>query len=123
MPDTCLDRDVARRAVSLVGDVRVPKGARIVELTPVANIAAGEHLHTLDGAMFVREGDAVPDADVYIVRDAHRHAWMREAADRPDAVVVEVGLPEWHPSRARGYVATHGRSRVSLEAAREVLGL
>ena len=123
VPDTCLDRDVARRAVTLVGDVRVPKGARIVELSPVANIAAGEHTHTLNGSTFVREGEPVPDADVYIVRDAHRHAWMREAADRPDAVVVEVGLPEWHPCRARGYIATRGRSRVSLDAAREVLGL
>jgi beta-N-acetylhexosaminidase len=116
-------RDVARRAVTFVGDVRVPHGARIVELTPVANIAAGEHVHALDGATFVREGEVVPDADVYVVRDAHRYAWMRDAADRADAVVVEVGLPEWHPVRARGYVATRGRSRASLDAAREVLGL
>jgi len=121
--DTCQVRDVARRAVTLVGDVRVRNGARIVELAPVANIAAGEHAHTLDGATFVREGESVPDADVYVVRDAHRHAWMRDAADRPDAVVVEVGLPEWRPTRARGYVATRGRSRASLAAAREVLGL
>ena len=123
VPDTCQTRDVARRALTFVGDVRVPDDARIVELTPVANIAAGEHLHALDGATFVREGETVPDADVYIVRDAHRYAWMRDAADRPDAVVVEVGLPEWHPSRARGYIATRGRSRASLDAAREVLGL
>jgi hypothetical protein len=59
---------------------------------------------------------------VYVVRDAHRHPWMR-AADRPGAVVVEVGVPEWRPEHARGYLVTHGRSRVSLEAAREVLGL
>jgi beta-N-acetylhexosaminidase len=116
-------RDVARRALTFVGDVRVPRDARIVELAPVANIAAGEHVHALDGATFVREGEPVPDADVYVVRDAHRYAWMRDAADRPDAVVVEVGLPEWHPTRARGYVATRGRSRASLDAAKEVLGL
>jgi beta-N-acetylhexosaminidase len=115
--------DVARRAVLTTGDVRLRHGARVVELTATPNIAAGPHAHTLDGATFVREGETVPDADVYIVRDAHRHAWMREAADRPDAVVVEVGLPEWRPCRARGYVATHGRSRASLAAAREVLGL
>jgi beta-N-acetylhexosaminidase len=121
--DVAQTPDVARRAVTIVGDVRVRDGARIVELFPVANIAAGEHTHTLNGATFVREGEPVPDADVYIVRDAHRHAWMREAADRPDAVIVEVGLPEWHPCRARGYIATRGRSRVSLDAAREVLGL
>jgi beta-N-acetylhexosaminidase len=123
VPDTCQECDIARRAVTLVGDVRVRNGARVVELAPVANIAAGEHSHAFDGATFVREGEPVPDADVYVVRDAHRHAWMRESADRPDAVVVEVGVPEWRPSRARGYVATHGRSRVSLDAAREVLGL
>ena len=116
-------RGVARRAVSISGDVRVPRGARIVELSATPNIAAGEHLHMLDGAVLAYEGEPVPDADVYVVRDAHRHAWMREAADRPDVVVVEVGLPEWRPARARGYVATRGRSRVSLEAAREVLGL
>jgi beta-N-acetylhexosaminidase len=115
--------DVARRAVLTTGDVRLRSGARVVELTATPNIAAGPHTHSLNGATFVREGDPVPDADVYIVRDAHRHAWMREAADRPDAVVVEVGLPEWRPCRARGYVATHGRSRASLAAAREVLGL
>jgi beta-N-acetylhexosaminidase len=115
--------DVARRAITVVGDVRVRNGGRLVELSPEANIAAGEHAHTLHGATIVREGEPIPDADVYLVRDAHRHAWMREAADRPDAVVVEVGVPEWRPSRARGYVATRGRSRVSLEAVREVLGL
>jgi hypothetical protein len=65
----------------------------------------------------------VPDADVYVVRDAHRHAWMRAAADRPGAVVVEVGLPRWRPERTRGFLATWGRSRVSIEAARERLGL
>ena len=121
--DVALTPDVARRAVLLVGDVRVRDGAKVVELTATPNIAAGPHAHTLDGATFVHEGEPVPDADVYVVRDAHRHAWMREAADRPDAVVVEVGLPEWRPCRARGYVATHGRSRASLTAAREVLGL
>jgi len=113
----------ARRALLALGDVSVARGARVVELVPPANIAAGEHLHRFDGAVLVREGEPVPDAEVYVVRDAHRHAWMRAAADCPGAVVVEVGLPEWRPSRSRGYVATWGRSRVSLEAARERLGL
>jgi beta-N-acetylhexosaminidase len=63
----------------------------------------------------------VPDADVYVVRDAHRHPWMREAADVPGAVVVEVGLPLWRPTRARGYVSTHDGSRVAYDAAAELL--
>ncbi|HEX5448868.1 MAG TPA: hypothetical protein VFW85_02280 [Gaiellaceae bacterium] len=105
------------------GDVHVARGATIVELVPTANIAAGEHVHGFAGARFVREGDDIPAADVYVVRDAHRHQWMRDAADREGAVVVEVGLPVWQPSQARGYLATYGRSRVSLTAAAERLGL
>jgi beta-N-acetylhexosaminidase len=114
--------DAARRALESAGDVGVAHGARVVELTATANIAAGEHAHRFDSAAFVREGEPIPDADVYVVRDAHRHAWMQQV-DRPGAVVVEVGVPEWRPGQARGYLVTHGRSRVSLEAAREKLGL
>jgi hypothetical protein len=36
-------------------------------------------------------------------------------------VVIEVGLPVWRPRNARGYLATNGRSRVSLQAAAEKL--
>jgi hypothetical protein len=81
------------------------------------------HAHRFDSAHVVFEGDAVPAADVYVVRDAHRHAWMRDAVDDSGAVVVEVGLPVWRPSHVRGYLATYGRSRASLAAARERLGL
>ena len=62
-----------------------------------------------------------PPADAYVVRDAHRHAWMREAVDVHGAVVVEVGLPVWRPERARGYVATYGGGRASLDAAAGIL--
>ena len=103
------------------GDAALSADATIVELRPRANIAAGEHEHSLPGAVVVREGEAVPDADAYVVRDAHRHAWMRAVADRGDAVVIEVGLPVWRPVRARGYVATYGAGRASLEAAAEAL--
>jgi hypothetical protein len=46
---------------------------------------------------------------------------MRNAADVEGAVVVELGLPVWRPARARGYVATFGGGRTSVEAAEEVL--
>jgi len=117
--DRSVAADAARRAVRVEGDVSVGSDARIVELRPVANIAAGEFEHAL-GAV-VREGDPVPPADVYVVRDAHRHEWMRAAADVEGAIVVETGLPVWRPTRARGYVAAFGGSRASLDAVAEVL--
>ncbi|WP_034265119.1 glycoside hydrolase family 3 protein [Actinospica robiniae] len=56
------------------------------------------------------------------VRDLHRNLWMRRAVEavkaaRPDAVVVEFGLP--HGDLAD--VLTHGGSRVSGQAAAELL--
>jgi len=119
-----LDRSVgltaARRALSAVGDTSVSPGARVVELRATANIAAGEAEHSL-AATVVREGDAVPEADVFVVRDAHRHPWMQAAADVPGAVVVETGVPVWHPSAARGHIVTYGGSKASYEAVAELL--
>jgi beta-N-acetylhexosaminidase len=117
--DRAAARGAARRVVRTEGDLSLAGDPLIVELRPTANIAAGEAKHTL-GTRVVREGDPIPDADVYVVRDVHRHPWM-EAVDRPDAVVVEIGLPVWHPSVARGYVASLGGGRASLEAVEELL--
>jgi len=112
--------EAARRALRVEGDVSFAGAPKIVELRPVANIAAGEAEHTLGAAIVVREGETVPDADVYVVRDVHRHAWM-EAADRPGAVIVETGLPVWQPQHARGRIVTLGGGRASLAAAEELL--
>jgi beta-N-acetylhexosaminidase len=109
----------SERAVRAEGDVSFTGDPSIVELRPVANIAAGEAEHAL-AARIVREGEPVPDADVYVVRDVHRHPWM-EAVDRPGAVVVETGLPVWRPRAARGYVSTRGAGRASLEAVEALL--
>jgi beta-N-acetylhexosaminidase len=117
--DHAVGVEAARRAVRVEGDVSIETGAMIVELRPVANIAAGELEHTLGSV--VREGESIPAADVYVVRDAHRHEWMRQAADVEGAIVVETGLPVWRPTRARGYVAAFGASRASLDAVTEVL--
>jgi beta-N-acetylhexosaminidase len=122
-PERAAAADAARRAVEITGDVSLGASATVVELRPVANIAAGEAEHGLAGAIVVREGESVPPADVYVVRDAHRHPWMRAAADRPEAVVVEVGLPVWRPSHSRGFVASHGGGGASLHAVEEALGL
>jgi beta-N-acetylhexosaminidase len=108
----------ARRALHVQGELSFTGQPRVVELRPVANIAAGEAEHGL-AATIVREGEPIPTADAYIVRDVHRHPWMQEA-DRPGAVVVETGLPVWRPSHARAYVTTLGAGRASLEAVSEL---
>jgi beta-N-acetylhexosaminidase len=65
---------------------------------------------------------------VLVVRDSHRYPWMaglveRLVAERPDAVVVEMGLPVWRPRHAGAFVATHGAARANAAAAMELLGL
>ena len=62
---------------------------------------------------------------VLVVRDAHRHPWMSSALDlilaaRPDAGVVEMGLPDG-PTRGAFHLATHGATQVTGQAAAEVL--
>jgi beta-N-acetylhexosaminidase len=61
---------------------------------------------------------------VLVVRDAHRHPWMSEALRillhaRPDAVVVEMGVPAVRSGQV--YLATYGASRANGQAAAEVL--
>jgi beta-N-acetylhexosaminidase len=65
---------------------------------------------------------------VVVVRDAHRDAAARSLvstllAARPDAVLVEMGLPLWQPPEGTSYLATYGASRASAQAAAELLGL
>ena len=132
--------DAAERALERIGDVTLDGDVPlVVELRPRANIAAGEAGHSLGAVLahrvrgteeLVLEGES-PDVRralslrgnrrlVIVVRDAHRHGWMRDATDSlvssvPSSIVVEVGLPLWRP-RSRAYAATHGGSRVSYEA-------
>ena len=63
---------------------------------------------------------------VLAARNLHRHPWQRATVEmvlarRPDAVLVEMGLPACRPSGTRAYVATHGAARVCGVAAAEVL--
>ncbi|MGW2715201.1 glycoside hydrolase family 3 protein, partial [Streptomyces sp. NPDC001356] len=62
---------------------------------------------------------------VAVVRDEHRHDWMRSALDtllaaRPDTVVVEMGLPQAAP-RGALHIATYGAARVCGVAAAEAV--
>ena len=63
---------------------------------------------------------------VLVVRDLHRHDRQRDLVGRlllarPDAVVVEMGVPVLAPEGAAGYLRTHGAGRVNAEAAAELL--
>jgi beta-N-acetylhexosaminidase len=65
---------------------------------------------------------------VVAVRDAHRDRQTRALvgallAARPDLVLVEMGLPFWHPPEGTSYLVTYGASRASATAAAELLGL
>ena len=128
-------RDAARRALVVEGEVRLGALPFVVELAPEANIAAGEALHGL-GAILGAPGvrldaprEVAPPRDlplVVVVRDAARHDWQRElaarlVASRPDAVLVEIGLPGARPPGVAGYLVTHGAGRVNLEAAAALL--
>ena len=69
--------------------------------------------------------DAAGRRVVVVVRDAHRHEWMTAVlhgllAARPDAAVVEMGVPQAEPVGAL-HIATHGAARVCGLAAVEVL--
>jgi beta-N-acetylhexosaminidase len=70
-------------------------------------------------------GEAGQRRIVLVVRDVHRHRWMADAvralvAERPAAVVVEMGVPQAPPSGAL-HIATHGAARVCGRAAAEVI--
>ncbi len=143
--DATSGRAAAERALELDGHVTLDGDVPlVVELRPRVNVAAGEAGHSIGAVLgrsipgteeLVLDGES-PDVRlalgvrgnrrlVIVVRDAHRYEWMREAADSlvssvPGSIVVEVGLPLWHP-RSQGYVATRGGSRVSYEAVADVL--
>ncbi|WDZ82224.1 glycoside hydrolase family 3 protein [Micromonospora cathayae] len=117
--------------------------AHVVEFAPPRNIAIGAETpwglgaplaDLLPGTTTVRYAEADVPADpaagaagrrlVLVVRDLHRHDWMRAAVARalaghPDAIVVELGLPVL--SAGRVHVATHGASMAGARAAAELL--
>jgi len=126
-------RAAARRALEVHGHVALESAPLVVELRPRANMAAGKAEHSLAAAIPNAEEVVLDESSgideiggdrplVVVLRDAHRHAWMREITERLNpAVAVETGIAVWRPSQASGYVVTHGGSRVSFEAVAAVL--
>jgi beta-N-acetylhexosaminidase len=120
----------------------------VVEVEPLPNMAAGDARWGL--ASWAPTGGsrrlpAAPDPArsaaialkaaagrslVLVVRDAHRslatqHLVTAVLAERPDTVLVEMGLPYWRPPEGtcQTYLATFGASRANAQAAAEFLGL
>ncbi len=135
----------ARRAIRADGAVRVGDEAAVLRFESTPSIAAGDVPWGVAGELAVRgvrvNGVEVDPAAhdlavlvgassgkslVLVVRDLHRRPAQAEMIDRllaarPDAVLVEMGVPSCRPQGARAYVATHGSARVCGEAAAEVL--
>ena len=144
-PDPSIGVEAARRALRVRGDVALDGSPLVVELEPPPMVAAGPAAHTLgseigarrpasdvvslhertrDLAALARSAEGRPL--VLVLRDATRHPWQRHTASdlielRPDAVIVETGLPGWTPSEATAYIETFGSGRVNLAAAADLL--
>ncbi|WP_061295779.1 glycoside hydrolase family 3 N-terminal domain-containing protein [Herbidospora cretacea] len=135
-PDDDLGLTAAAAALHVVGEPRLDEAPLVVEIvarphqaadsgTPPGVARALAELLPGTRAITVTVGDPLPDLGddrplVVVVQDAPRHAWIREVlhralAARPDAIVVETGLPG--PPSGAGYVATHGNSLASARAA------
>jgi beta-N-acetylhexosaminidase len=138
----------ARRALRLTGQRPELRDPVVVEVEGVLNMAAGHAHWGLMGwvpAEDVHRIAAVPDPGtaasstlkaaagrslILVIRDAHRSPAMQDLvtfvlAERPDTVVVEMGLPYWQPpaGTCQSHLATYGASRANAQAATELLGL
>jgi beta-N-acetylhexosaminidase len=92
--------------------------ARLVPGTTTARVADG------NGALPAALADAGDRPLVLVVRDAHRYPWVADAlgrvlAARPDAIVVEMGIPVTVAGAV--HVATHGATSAAGQAAAELL--
>ncbi|MFI0444636.1 glycoside hydrolase family 3 protein [Actinomadura sp. 6N118] len=137
--------EAARRAVHITGEFPgllpgLSTGPLVVELASTGNIAVGPTPWGLSPwALDTVRAEGVPGEAaslleratgrglVVVLRDAHRHAGQRALTtallrSRPDAIVVEMGLPVWIPEGAV-HVATYGAAAANAQAAAELLGL
>jgi beta-N-acetylhexosaminidase len=138
----------ARRALAVEGRLPALHNPLVVQFVPPSNLAVGavpwglrpwladggyREISTstpaaeLPGLLAGLLADASGRSLVIVVRDAHRHPLAAEAvrqlvAARPDAVVLEMGLPAWRPT-AESYVASYGAAYSNSRAAAELLGL
>jgi beta-N-acetylhexosaminidase len=131
----------ARRALRRSGPVpSALVDPLIVEIEPEESMAAGRFTWGFEPWAAVKRvdpaaGDGAAAGSilaasagrplVLAVRDARSVLSLVDEvlAARPDAVVVEMGVPAWTPPQGTAYLATYGASRVCAQAAAEALGL
>jgi beta-N-acetylhexosaminidase len=130
----------ARRALRRSGPVPASLARPLViEVEPRENIAAGRFTWGFEpwadtvrvdpgaghGAVHDLLEAAAGRSLVLAVRDAASVLALvgTVLADRPDTVVVDMGVPAWTPPPGTAYLATYGASRVCAQAAAEALGL
>jgi beta-N-acetylhexosaminidase len=138
----------ARRALVVEGSLPALDNPLVIQFVPPSNLAVGAVPWGLrpwlaDGS-YREISTSTPAAElpglvarlltdgggrslVIVVRDAHRHPLAAQAVSRlvtarPDAVVLEMGLPAWRPAAGR-YVASYGAAYSNSLAAAELLGL
>ncbi|WP_194813384.1 glycoside hydrolase family 3 protein [Nocardia sp. XZ_19_385] len=127
----------ARRAIQVKGVLPVSKTPFVVQLSAPGNIAVGPVPWGLVSAGNEVDAKSTDPSDllthaagrslIIVLRNAHRHREQRTLttallAARPDAIVVEMGLPVWQPPGAV-YIATYGAAHANSQAAAELLGL
>jgi beta-N-acetylhexosaminidase len=138
----------ARRAIRITGTPPPAVRPFVVQLVPPENLAVGTvpwglsryvpagsyreiSAGTPPGQLAEMTASLLRQAAgrtlIVVVRDAHRHPAVIGVvrlilAARPDAVVVEMGLPAWRPE-AGTFVATYGAAASSGRAVAEILGL
>jgi beta-N-acetylhexosaminidase len=131
----------ARRALRRSGPVpSALVDPLIVEIEPEESMAAGRFTWGFEPWAAVKRvdpaaGDGAAAGSilaacagrplVLAVRDARSVLSLVDEvlAARPDAVIVEMGVPAWTPPPETAYLATYGASRVCAQAAAEALGL
>jgi beta-N-acetylhexosaminidase len=131
----------ARRALRRSGPVpSALVNPLVVEVEPEESIAAGRFTWGFEPWAAVKRvdpaaGDGAATGSilaaasgrslVLAVRDARSVLGLvgDVLAARPDAVIVEMGVPAWTPPPGTAYLATYGASRVCAQAAAEALGL
>lgn len=131
----------ARRALRRSGPVpSALVDPLIVEIEPEESVAAGRFTWGFEPWAAVKRvdpaaGDGAAAGSilaasagrslVVAVRDARSVLSLVDEvlAARPDAVIIEMGVPAWTPPQGTAYLATYGASRVCAQAAAEALGL
>ncbi|MGV9777799.1 glycoside hydrolase family 3 protein [Streptosporangium sp. NPDC003464] len=132
----------ARRAISLTGSASPLVDPLVVEVDTPPTIAVGDvpwgFAPLLPQAEIFRVKPEAADVPgileraigrslIVVVKDAHRYESSKSVVSallsaRPDATVVEMGLPIWRPEGVT-YLATYGAARANAQAAAELLGV